>query len=103
MISEEAKALPGGFLAILLLWLGAGSLFVSLLLLALQAGSPGFLGGMSSTWLAIPAWGLVAMTLAIILRRGGNPTARVAAAIWLLLGVVSLIALELNLENLPFA
>jgi len=103
LISEEAKALPGGFVAIALFWLGGGSLFVSVLLIALNAGSPGFLDGMQANWLIVRVWGLVAVALAVLMRQGGSRTALIIGAIWLLLALVSFLAAELGLMAPPFA
>ena len=99
MISKEAKALPGGFLATALLFVGAASLFTSLLVAALEAGGARSLGG---AWLAVPAWGLVAVTLAIILRKGGSSAVRILGAIWLVPALAFSIAATLGLQELPF-
>lgn len=101
---DEAASLPGGRVGLALFWLGGATTFVSALVAAFELGAPGFADGLAVDALLIPAWGIVSLLLALLLRRSKSAVTTTIAVGWLILplailALTHLVFLDLHLEG----
>jgi hypothetical protein len=89
--AEWASGRRKASLALLLLWLGGASVAVSLII-GLQALAVPRLGAdFGRSAFVIPTWGVIALILAILLRRNAaNWAVRSIALLWVLIGMAAL-------------
>ena len=73
MSFRELQRLPGGALAVLLLWLGGATFLISAIMVALAGSSAVSAEFGSMSWL-VPAWGGLAVGLAVALRKSDSRT-----------------------------
>jgi len=77
--------------ALLLLWFGGASVAASLIIGLQVLAVPRLGADLGQTELVVPAWGILALVFAIVLRRNAaNLLLRTIGILWLLIGIAAL-------------